>query len=122
MSRQIELSGVKTKEQVKEEVKRLLIEVKKELPLENTLREILMSRSEDIRVYVEGWRSLTEIRVEDMVIKCYKEKKYTIDVDIDIEKLITYTFLFTCDEVLAYNIKNAKVATLEIKNLKIKAL
>jgi len=57
-----------------------------------------------------------------MVIKCYKEKKYTIDVDIDIEKLITYTFLFTCDEVLAYNIKNAKVATLEIKNLKIKAL
>jgi hypothetical protein len=121
MSQQIETKNVKTKEEIMEELKRLILEVKKELPIENNLREILMSKNENIRVYVEGWKLLTIVQIEDVLIKIFKDKVYIIDVD-DSEKLVTYSYLFECDEIQAYNKKNAKVATLEIKNMRIKAL
>ena len=112
----------KTKEQVKEELKQLLLEIKKALPKEGTLRDILMNKSDDIRVYLDKWKSLDEIKIEDVTIKIFREVQYLIDVDIDIERAITYSFVLVCDEILAVNEKNAGVAVLEIKNLKLREL
>jgi hypothetical protein len=123
MSQQIETKNVKTKEEIMEELKRLILEVKKELPIENNLREILMSKNENIRVYVEKWRDFTSIEIDnELIIKVYRGKLYIIDVNVDSERLITYSYLFECDEIQAYNKRNAKVATLDIKNMRIKAL
>ena len=119
MSLQIEL---KTKEQVEEELRKLIIKVKREMPKEGSFREILMSERKNIHVYVENWKSLTEIKAEDTVFKIFKEREYLIEIDIDIERAVTYSYIFMCDEIVAYNKRNAKVATIEIKPLKLKAL
>jgi hypothetical protein len=117
---QAELKKVKSKEEVKKELKKLLIEIAKNLPLEGDLRDILMDRRDDLRVYIEGWKAVVDMKVEDVIISEYKDIVFEIDVDVDIENPTIYTFLLKCDIVSAHNEENFKTATLQIKNMKMK--
>ena len=123
MSQQAEISKkVKSKEEVKKELKKLLIEIAKELPLEGDLRDILMDRRDDLRVYIEHWKAVVDMKVEDVVISEFKDIVFEIDVDVDIENPTIYTFLLKCDIVSAHNEKNFKTTTLQIKNMKLKEM
>jgi protein-arginine kinase len=119
MTLQIEL---KTKEQVEVELRKLIIKIKRELPKEGSFREILMDKRKNIHVYIENIGDVTKIRAEDTAFKIMKGKEYLIDIDIDIERAVTYSYIFVCDEIVAYNKTNAKVATVGMRPLKLKAL
>jgi hypothetical protein len=79
-----------------------------------------MDRRNDLRVYIDHWDAVVDMKIEDMVISEFKGIVFEIDVDVDLDDDIIYRYLLKCDLVSALNEENFKTTTLQIKNMKLK--
>jgi hypothetical protein len=107
---------VREKEYLKDLLKKTILQIKRDLPLEDEFREILHRKLGYVSAYIESHGKIDTIEYKNFELRTVKGETYTLYVSYC---PLEFIFLFKADMTYVVNKKTRKLALIDMRNMKI---
>ena len=108
---------VREKEYLKDLLKKTILQIKRDLPLEGEFRDIVHRKLEFVTVYPESHGSIDTVEFGSFELRTIKEATYILYVCYC---PLEFIFLFKADMTYVINKKTRKLALIDMRNMKLK--
>ena len=105
------------KQHLKDLLKKTILQIKRDLPLEGEFRDIISKKLEFVSAYIESYEKIDTIEYENFELRTAKGETYTLYVCYCPYEFI---FLFKADMTYVINKKTRKLALIDMRNMKLK--
>jgi len=102
---------------LKELLKKTIVQIKAELPIEGGFRDIIHKKLEFVSAYHESYESVDVVEFERFELRTFKGETYILYVCYC---PLEFIFLFKADITYVINKKTRKPALIDIRNMKLK--